>query len=89
MLISPNTLVQKTDFRSNLSLWLQKAQAGNNLLISDRGKPIAVVIPWKKTSQNLDQDFKKLAQSIDYQTSPWSSLKTLKQERQKRSQQLN
>ena len=84
-----DVLVRKTELRERLSFWLRKAAAGKRLLIADRGRPIAVIIPWKKDTLVTEEEFAKLAREIDRRAIPWNSLGVIRKERRKRTATLS
>lgn len=89
MKISSDFLVRKTEFRERLSYWLRKAEAGKRLLISDRGRPIAVIVPWRRGSKAVEEEFVELADAIDLRAIPWDSLRMITRERRRRTLDLS
>lgn len=91
MLIDTRQIVTKSELRENLGKILMLAEKGKEMIISDRGKLIAKVTPFKKKNKRkkvspkeVDKfmaEMKKLGEKLSRQNPNFDSVKAIREMR--------
>ena len=87
MLIDTKQIITKTQLRENLAKILMLVAKGQELMISDRGKIKAKLMPVKESSENQDEvekfmaEVKKLGEKLSSKNPNFDSVKALREMR--------